>query len=105
MIHAVKCLPQFFAPLSDGSKPFEVRKNDRPYRVGDYLAVNEFVPDSEDPYDDFSRTPLSDDERRTDGGRYSGRCILLKITYILDNKDFCKDGYVILGLKRVRRLI
>ncbi|MCH5195923.1 MAG: DUF3850 domain-containing protein [Oscillospiraceae bacterium] len=104
MIHAVKCLPPFFVPLSGGSKTFEVRKNDRPYRVGDYLAVNEFVPDSEDPYDEFEKTPLSDDERQADNGRYSGNCVLFKITYILDDKNFCKEGYVILGLKRIEEV-
>ncbi len=40
MIHAVKCLLEYFAPLNRGEKRFEVRKSDRPYAVGDYLAVN-----------------------------------------------------------------
>lgn len=99
MVHAVKCYPKYFAPLSTGEKTFEVRKNDRPYRVGDYLAVNEFVPESEDPYDDIPEIPTSTDQRRADGGRYSGKCLIFKITYILDDSSFCKEGFVILGLR------
>ena len=102
MVHAVKCLPKYFAPLSTGDKTFEVRKNDRPYRVGDYLAVNEFVPESEDPYDNMPETPISTDERRADGGRYSGKCLIFKITYILEEEEFCKNGIVILGLHCVK---
>lgn len=41
MIHALKTEPQFFEAVIDGSKTFEVRKNDRDFRVGDYLALNE----------------------------------------------------------------
>ena len=35
MIHTVKCYPEYFKLLLDGSKPFEVRENDRIYEVGD----------------------------------------------------------------------
>ena len=101
MIHEVKCWPRFFNALLDGSKPFEVRKNDRPYRVGDILAVNEYVPDSEDPYDDFGQLPLSKDERRVNTGRYSGRGALFEITYVLEDKEFCRERMVILGVKRM----
>ncbi len=97
MIHEVKCRPEYFAALADGTKPFEVRKKDRPYQAGDILAVNEFAPfdyifGSEDEYKRFCRT--------SNEGRYSGECILFKITYILDDPQYCKDGMVILGLAR-----
>lgn len=101
MVHELKCWPKYFNAILDGSKTFEVRRNDRPYRVGDYLALNEYVPDSEDPRDDFCALPLSEDERKVNGGRYSGRFVLCEITYILDNKDFCREGTVILGLLRL----
>ena len=97
MIHEVKCYPDYFDKLKSGVKPFEVRKKDRPYQVGDFLAVNEFVDfnyefHSDDEYEKFSRV--------TEDGRYSGECILFKITYILDDREYCKDGTVILGLAR-----
>lgn len=101
MIHAVKCYPEFFKALADGSKPFEVRKNDRAYETGDLLAVNEFLPD-EDPY--TIRSGMADGSgefvRVMDDGRYSGRCALFRITYVLDDPRFCKDGMVVLGLAR-----
>ncbi len=98
MIHSIKCYPDYFKALKDGAKPFEVRKNDRPYAVGDYLAVNEFV--SIDPYESVREELLESFSRSADNGRYSGNCLLFKITYILDDSEYCKDGTVILGLAR-----
>ena len=98
MVHAVKCWPKYFSPLYSGEKNFEVRRNDRPYRVGDILAVNEFIPESADPYDDFLEPPPSSEEHLTDDGKYTGRYLLFKITYILADKEFCKDGTIVMGL-------
>lgn len=42
MIHAVKIEPRFYRMVINGLKPYEVRFNDRDYRVGDYLALNEW---------------------------------------------------------------
>ena len=39
MIHALKILPEFFKAMAAGTKSFEVRKNDRPYHTGDYVAL------------------------------------------------------------------
>ena len=39
-------------------------------------------------------------ELKTDDGYYSGKCAVFRITYILDNPQFCKEGKVILGLAR-----
>lgn len=101
MIHTVKCYPEYFKPLMDGSKTFEVRENDRFYEVGDYLAVNEFKPES-DPYTVRKNPPEigSEFNRAANDGYYSGNCALFRITYILDNPQFCKEGTVILGLAR-----
>lgn len=101
MIHTVKCYPEFFKALADGSKPFEVRRNDRVYETGDFLAVNEFLPE-EDPYTIRSGTeaPVGEFLRAVDGGYYSGKCALFRITYVLDDPRFCKEGMVVLGLTR-----
>lgn len=96
MIHMVKCNYKFFESLKDGTKTFEVRKKDRLYKVGDYLAVNEFIPDGQ--IDIYSVLP--DNFRQTNGGYYSGYCLFFRITYILDDPEFCKDGMVVLGLAR-----
>lgn len=76
MIHALKTEPEFFEASAAGIKSFEVRKNDRPFKQGDYIALNEW-----------------------NGEQYTGRCTLHKIVYILNNPAYCKEGYVVLGLE------
>ena len=76
MVHAVKVKPEYFMVYASGQKLFEVRKNDRPYKVGDFLALNEY-----------------------NGKEYTGRCAMGAITYILEETEYCAEGYVVLGLK------
>lgn len=76
MIHALKITPEYFEATAAGTKSFEVRKYDRPYRVNDHIALNEWENES-----------------------YTGRCTLHKIVYILGEPEYCKEGYVILGLE------
>ena len=75
MIHAVKINPEYYEAVKDGSKRFEVRKFDRPYGVGDYLALNEY-----------------------DENCYTGRAMLFKLTYVLRSPIYCKESYVILSI-------
>lgn len=42
MEHELKILPQFFCRVKDGSKTFEVRKNDRGFQPGDTVFLNEW---------------------------------------------------------------
>lgn len=47
--HYVKCLPEFFNRLdvvSGGPKNFEIRKNDRGYKVGDLVTLMEWSPEN-----------------------------------------------------------
>ena len=76
MIHALKTAPVHFEASAAGVKGFEVRKNDRPYNAGDYVALNEWNNEG-----------------------YTGRCTLHKIVYILSDPEYCKEGYVVLGLE------
>lgn len=76
MIHELKTEVEFFKASAAGTKSFEVRKNDRPYRKGDYVALNEWGNEG-----------------------YTGRCTLHKIVYILSDPKYCKEGYVVLGLE------
>lgn len=76
MIHALKIDPGYFEATQAGIKGFEVRKNDRPYNTGDFVALNEW-----------------------NGEEYTGKCTLHKIVYILNDPQYCKEGYVTLGLE------
>lgn len=70
-------------------------------RSGDYLAVNEFMPE-DDPYT-VRKNPVEkggEFNRVANDGYYSGKCAMFRITYILDDTRYCKDGMVILGLAR-----
>lgn len=44
MIHELKTHPAYFARLADGSKTFEIRRNDRGYQTGDILLLQEYNP-------------------------------------------------------------
>lgn len=76
MIHALKTEQIFFEASAAGTKSFEVRKNDRPFESGDYIALNEWGEKG-----------------------YTGRCTLHKIVYILSDPEYCKEGYVVLGME------
>ena len=76
MIHALKQLTPYFEAVLSGEKTFEIRLKDRDYRVGDLLALNEY-----------------------DGERYTGRCCLVKIDYILDDSNYCLENYVTMSIK------
>lgn len=49
MTHNLKIWPQNFCRVKDGSKTFEVRKNDRGFQCGDLVCLNEFDPDLFEP--------------------------------------------------------
>lgn len=78
MIHELKEHPNFFEDVISGIKTFEVRKADRPFKVGDLLALNEYDPDTKE---------------------YTNRCCVVYIDCILNDSKYCKEGYVILGVK------
>jgi|CXWL01.1.fsa_nt_gi hypothetical protein len=71
-IHELKCWPEQFAALRDGIKSFELRMNDRDYRVGDTLRLREWYPDDE-RYDDDK-----------DAGEYTGRSVDAEVTYMIE---------------------
>ena len=42
--HFLKTLPEYYMAVENGIKTFEVRFNDRGYKVGDILHLQDFVP-------------------------------------------------------------
>lgn len=41
MTHRLKILKPYFEAVAAGGKTFELRKDDRPYKIGDTLVLNE----------------------------------------------------------------
>lgn len=85
-VHKLKLLPDYFDAVDNGIKTFEIRKNDREYKVGDTLHLYEIYPEKEE----FSRLP----ETRT--------CDVA-VTYILTHEDFpdgIPEDYCVMGIRR-----
>jgi hypothetical protein len=91
-VHKLKSWPEFFEPLASGAKPFELRKNDRDYQLGDHLLLQEWEP----------RTQT-----------YSGREVLRRISYVMRGVGHVgaiepfkglSSGYVILGLDNTQEI-
>ncbi len=45
MTHELKIQPKYFRAILDGKKTFEIRKNDRGYKVGDKVVLKEWKDD------------------------------------------------------------
>ena len=74
--HKIKLSSKYFDDVKSGRKSFEIRKNDRNYRVNDILIMQEY----------------------TESGEYTDRYIEAVIIYILEC-NYLKDGYVALGIE------
>jgi len=46
-IHYLKCHIPFYGLIEDGLKTFDVRKNDRGFKAGDYILFEEFNPQND----------------------------------------------------------
>lgn len=43
-LHRIKSWPDSFRAIVSGEKPFDVRRFDRDYKVGDYVQIHQFDP-------------------------------------------------------------
>lgn len=79
MIHELKIDPEYFSAVRSGKKRFELRRNDRNFQVGDYLALNE--------YDRVQKA-------------YTGRTELVQISYIMNPNDvmMCEGDFALMSL-------
>ena len=77
-IHELKIQPTYFEDVKVGKKTFEIRKNDRGYKEGDILILNEYTC-----------------------GSFTGRKCKVLVNYITDYEQ--KDSYVVLGIIRFNR--
>jgi hypothetical protein len=44
MTHNLKIWPQYYCRVQDGTKTFEIRKNDRGFQNGDIVVLDEYDP-------------------------------------------------------------
>ena len=79
MVHVVKCKHTYFELVVTGEKKFEVRNNDRNYQTGDIFIMQE-IEDENGP------------------AVYTGRFIICKIRYILENFEGLAPGFVAFSL-------
>jgi hypothetical protein len=82
MVHDLKCWPKYYQAVKSGAKPFEIRRCDRDYNVGDTLHLREWDPETEE---------------------YTGRELSKKVTYRLYVDDipgaiWKYTNHVVLGL-------
>ena len=75
MIHKLKILPQYFEDKLQGMKKWEVRKNDRPFKNGDTLQLEEWSEET----------------------GYTGRLLQEYIKKIYTDVSGIEDGYVIMN--------
>lgn len=78
MIHNLKTHKEYFYEVFIGHKTFELRKNDRDFKVGDTLILEEYNPIIKD---------------------YTGKSLARKVIYILEGGKFgLEEGYVIMSI-------
>lgn len=79
MTHALKTWPEFYKAVESGAKNFEVRKKDRPFKVGEALLLQEW------------------DNTKNE---YTGEQLIRIIDYILEGGQFgIQEGYIVMGLR------
>ena len=74
--HEVKLASMSYDDVASGKRTFELRKNDRGYKVGDILHMLEFK-----------------------NGKHTGRTIKANIVYMLEEYTGLVEDYCILGIK------
>ena len=77
-IHVLKCWPKYFEELFSGKKTFDIRRNDRDYKVGEFLDIKEWCPTTE---------------------KFSGRSVFFKISHTTAEPKWVQKGYIGLSLK------
>ncbi|ELT8921902.1 DUF3850 domain-containing protein [Enterococcus faecalis] len=80
MLHKLKINQEYFTPVLQGIKNFEIRFNDRNYSVGDTVLLREIESESKS---------------------YTGREIAVEIIYITNYEQ--KEGFVVFGFKKIRK--
>ena len=83
MIHELKCWPVFFDDIAAGAKKFEIRKNDRDFRVGDKLILFKYDPEENTYTQDFIQVSVT-------------------YTICLDGLPGMPDGFIGMGIELLK---
>jgi len=87
--HELKIWPPFFMDILSGRKTFDVRRNDRSFKIGDTIVFKEWEPK---------------EHGHQDAPYYTGRKCRMCVNYILNPRPHrdpdcgLVPGYVVLGL-------
>ena len=84
--HYLKSLSKYFRAVEAGSKTFEIRKNDRHFKVGDKIVLWEHK---------------SENKKLMATGRF----LIRKISHITAFPDGLRPGYVVLGLRYTPQIL
>ena len=82
--HFLKVVPEYFEALAEGKKGFEIRKDDRDYKEGDNLVLEEYNPEKRE---------------------YTGRALTRRIIYVLRNAEQygLREGFCILQIDKLHK--
>ena len=84
--HTLKCWPEFFRAILDGTKTAEMRLNDRNFEVGDRLLLREYCPVAE------FKGPTG----------YTGREAEVEVTHVLTGEAWgVLDGFACMSIKHL----
>lgn len=76
-IHELKTIQPFFDQIKHGTKKFELRKNDRDFRINDILILKEYIPNTD---------------------LLTGEILAVKVIGILDQFIGIQQGYCIMSI-------
>jgi ASC-1-like (ASCH) protein len=81
MQHYLKIVDPYYQQVASGLKTFEVRENDRNFKVGDRVVLLRYNTETKQ--------------------YFKSQTIIIEITYILSGFHAIKEGYVIFGFKKI----
>jgi predicted RNA-binding protein with PUA-like domain len=73
----LKTWKEFFKPIEDGVKSWEIRNNDRNFQVGDMLILWEYDKETQ---------------------KYTGRFLIRRVTLVAENLPWLQSGYVCMSI-------
>lgn len=76
--HELKTIQPYFELIQLGVKTFEIRKNDRDYKVDDYLMLKEYDPDT---------------------GYVDSKPVIARIKYILNNEEYVAKDHICMAVE------